>query len=129
LIGAGGMGEVYAAVDTRLDRSEAIKLLPEHVASNPDRRERFHREARAVSSLNHQCIAKTQYSFSTDPKLRGAPEGHVFNVRDIYLSAGAGFMVVLSADMMTMPGLPRVPAFGRHRRRRHSSGSRKDCFL
>jgi formate--tetrahydrofolate ligase len=56
------------------------------------------------------CIAKTQYSFSTDPKLRGAPEGHVFNVRDVYLSAGAGFMVVLSGDMMTMPGLPKVPA-------------------
>jgi formate--tetrahydrofolate ligase len=56
------------------------------------------------------CIAKTQYSFSTDPKLRGAPEGHVFNVRDVYLSAGAGFMVVLSGDMMTMPGLPKIPA-------------------
>jgi formate--tetrahydrofolate ligase len=56
------------------------------------------------------CIAKTQYSFSTDPKLRGAPTGHVFNVRDVYLSAGAGFMVVLSGDMMTMPGLPKIPA-------------------
>jgi formate--tetrahydrofolate ligase len=56
------------------------------------------------------CIAKTQYSFSSDPKLRGAPEGHVFNVRDVYLSAGAGFMVVLSGDMMTMPGLPKIPA-------------------
>jgi formate--tetrahydrofolate ligase len=56
------------------------------------------------------CIAKTQYSFSTDPKLRGAPSGHVFNVRDVYLSAGAGFMVVLSGDMMTMPGLPKKPA-------------------
>jgi len=56
------------------------------------------------------CIAKTQYSFSTDPKLRGAPSGHVFNVRDVYLNAGAGFMVVLSGDMMTMPGLPKVPA-------------------
>jgi formate--tetrahydrofolate ligase len=56
------------------------------------------------------CIAKTQYSFSTDPKLRGAPSGHVFNVRDVYLSAGAGFMVVLSGDIMTMPGLPRIPA-------------------
>ena len=56
------------------------------------------------------CIAKTQYSFSTDPKLRGAPTGHVFNVRDVYLSAGAGFMVVLGGDMMTMPGLPRKPA-------------------
>jgi TolB-like protein/Flp pilus assembly protein TadD/predicted Ser/Thr protein kinase len=57
LIGAGGMGEVYAAVDTRLDRSVAIKVLPEHVASNPDRRKRFEREARAVSSLNHPHIA------------------------------------------------------------------------
>ena len=56
------------------------------------------------------CIAKTQYSFSTDPKLRGAPTGHVFNVRDVYLNAGAGFMVVLSGEIMTMPGLPRKPA-------------------
>jgi formate--tetrahydrofolate ligase len=56
------------------------------------------------------CVAKTQYSFSTDPKLRGAPTGHVFNVRDAYLSAGAGFMVALSGDIMTMPGLPKVPA-------------------
>jgi formate--tetrahydrofolate ligase len=56
------------------------------------------------------CIAKTQYSFSTDPKLRGAPSGHVFKVRDAYLSAGAGFMVALSGDIMTMPGLPKVPS-------------------
>jgi formate--tetrahydrofolate ligase len=56
------------------------------------------------------CVAKTQYSFSTDPKLRGAPTGHVFNVRDVYLSAGAGFMVALSGDIMTMPGLPKKPA-------------------
>jgi formate--tetrahydrofolate ligase len=56
------------------------------------------------------CVAKTQYSFSTDPKLRGAPTDHVFNVRDVYLSAGAGFMVALSGDIMTMPGLPKVPA-------------------
>jgi formate--tetrahydrofolate ligase len=56
------------------------------------------------------CIAKTQYSFSTDPKLRGAPTGHVFKVRDAYLSAGAGFMVALSGDIMTMPGLPKNPA-------------------
>jgi formate--tetrahydrofolate ligase len=56
------------------------------------------------------CIAKTQYSFSTDPQLRGAPTGHVFNVRDVYLNAGAGFMVVLSGEIMTMPGLPKKPA-------------------
>lgn len=56
------------------------------------------------------CVAKTQYSFSTDPSLRGAPTGHIFNVRDVYVSAGAGFMVALSGDIMTMPGLPKVPA-------------------
>ena len=56
------------------------------------------------------CVAKTQYSFSTDPTLRGAPTDHTFNVRDVYVSAGAGFMVALSGDIMTMPGLPKVPA-------------------
>jgi formate--tetrahydrofolate ligase len=56
------------------------------------------------------CIAKTQYSFSTDPKLLGAPSGHVFKIRDVYLSAGAEFLVALSGDVMTMPGLPKKPA-------------------
>jgi len=56
------------------------------------------------------CIAKTQYSFSTDPKLRGAPSGHVVQIRDVYVSAGAGFLVALSGDIMTMPGLPKAPA-------------------
>jgi len=56
------------------------------------------------------CVAKTQYSFSADPTLLGAPEGHVLPVRDVSLSAGAGFVVVVTGDIMTMPGLPRVPA-------------------
>ena len=56
------------------------------------------------------CIAKTQYSFSTDPALRGAPSGHMLHVREVRLSAGAGFVVVVCGDIMTMPGLPRVPA-------------------
>jgi formate--tetrahydrofolate ligase len=56
------------------------------------------------------CIAKTQYSFTTDPTLMGAPEGHVLPVRDVRLSAGAGFVVAIAGDIMTMPGLPRVPA-------------------
>jgi formate--tetrahydrofolate ligase len=56
------------------------------------------------------CIAKTQYSFSADPTLLGAPQGHVLPVRDVRLSAGAGFVVAICGDIMTMPGLPRVPA-------------------
>ena len=56
------------------------------------------------------CIAKTQYSFSTDAKLRGAPSGHVLTIREVRLSAGAGFVVMVCGDVMTMPGLPAVPA-------------------
>ncbi len=56
------------------------------------------------------CIAKTQYSFSTDPKLMGAPSNHVIPVREVRLSAGAEFVVVVCGAIMTMPGLPRVPA-------------------
>ena len=56
------------------------------------------------------CMAKTQYSFSTDPSLRGAPTGHSVPVRDVRLSAGAGFVVVICGEIMTMPGLPRVPS-------------------
>ena len=56
------------------------------------------------------CIAKTQYSFSTDPSLKGAPSGHVLPIREIRLSSGAEFIVVVCGAIMTMPGLPRVPA-------------------
>ncbi len=56
------------------------------------------------------CMAKTQYSFSTDPNLRGAPIGHSVPVREVRLSAGAGFIVVICGEIMTMPGLPRVPS-------------------
>ena len=56
------------------------------------------------------CIAKTQYSFSTDPNLRGAPTGHVVPVREVRLSAGAGFVVAICGEIMTMPGLPRNPS-------------------
>jgi formate--tetrahydrofolate ligase len=55
-------------------------------------------------------MAKTQYSFSTDPELKGAPSGHVLPVREVRLSAGAGFVVVVCGEIMTMPGLPSVPA-------------------
>lgn len=56
------------------------------------------------------CIAKTQYSFATDPSLIGAPEGHTVRLREVRLSAGAGFIVAICGDIMTMPGLPRHPA-------------------
>jgi formate--tetrahydrofolate ligase len=56
------------------------------------------------------CVAKTQYSFSTDPALRGAPSGHSVNVREVRLAAGAEFIVMICGDIMTMPGLPKVPA-------------------
>ncbi len=56
------------------------------------------------------CMAKTQYSLSTDPGLKGAPSGHVVPIRDVRVSAGAGFVVVVTGAVMTMPGLPRAPA-------------------
>ena len=56
------------------------------------------------------CIAKTQYSFSTDPKLKGAPSGHLLSIREVRLSSGAEFVVVVCGSIMTMPGLPRVPS-------------------
>ena len=56
------------------------------------------------------CMAKTQYSFSTDPDAKGAPSGHTIPIREVRLSAGAGFIVAVTGAIMTMPGLPRVPA-------------------
>jgi formate--tetrahydrofolate ligase len=56
------------------------------------------------------CMAKTQYSFTTDPTRRGAPDGHSLPVREVRLSAGAGFVVVICGEIMTMPGLPKVPS-------------------
>ena len=56
------------------------------------------------------CMAKTQYSFTTDPARRGAPVGHSLPVREVRLSAGAGFVVVICGEIMTMPGLPRKPS-------------------
>ena len=59
------------------------------------------------------CVAKTQYSFSTDATLRGAPIGHDLHVREVRLSAGAGFVVLVCGDVMTMPGLPKIAAASR----------------
>jgi len=59
------------------------------------------------------CVAKTQYSFSTDPKLRGAPSNHMVNIREVRLAAGAEFVVMICGDILTMPGLPKEPASAR----------------
>ena len=72
-------------------------------------RDKF-RQYDAVARNFPVCIAKTQYSFSTDPDLMGAPTGHSVAVRDVVLSNGAEFAVVLCGDIMRMPGLPRVPS-------------------
>jgi formate--tetrahydrofolate ligase len=56
------------------------------------------------------CMAKTQYSFSTDPNLKGAPTGFSLPIREVRLAAGAGFVVAICGEIMTMPGLPRKPA-------------------
>jgi formate--tetrahydrofolate ligase len=86
---------IYGAADIALDPRAAARLL-------------------AFEAAGHGrlpvCMAKTQYSFSTDPTRTGAPSGHVVKVRDARLSAGAGFVVAICGEIMTMPGLPRVPA-------------------
>ena len=56
------------------------------------------------------CVAKTQYSFTTNPNAKGVPLGHIIPIREVRLSAGAEFVVVICGDIMTMPGLPKVPA-------------------
>jgi formate--tetrahydrofolate ligase len=76
-------------------------------------RRRLERIEREGYSELPVCVAKTQYSFSTDPTALGAPSGHELHVREVRLSAGAGFVVLVCGDMMTMPGLPRDPAAAR----------------
>ncbi|RJL16445.1 formate--tetrahydrofolate ligase [Paracoccus siganidrum] len=81
-----------------------------HVEPAPGIREQLAAWEAAGHGALPVCIAKTQYSFSTDPNLRGAPEGHVVPVREVRLAAGAGFVVAICGQIMTMPGLPRHPA-------------------
>jgi formate--tetrahydrofolate ligase len=77
------------------------------------------RRLKALEAAGHGrlpvCIAKTQYSFAADPELRGAPTGHTLPIREVRLSAGAGFVVAMAGDIMSMPGLPRMPAAERIR--------------
>ena len=87
--------EIYRAVDVSIPAPVAARL------------KRFEEAGFGGSAV---CVAKTQYSFSADPARVGAPEGHTLPVREVRLSAGAGFVVAVCGDVMTMPGLPRVPA-------------------
>ena len=87
--------EIYRAVDIQLSPAVAKRLAAI--------------EAQGFGHLP-VCIAKTQYSFTADPTAMGAPEGHTLPVREVRLSAGAGFVVAICGDVMTMPGLPRTPA-------------------
>ena len=89
---------VYGASQVTWDAKAGRRLL------------RFERDGYGALPV---CVAKTQYSFSTDPTLRGAPTGHELHVREVRLSAGAGFVVVVCGDMMTMPGLPKDPSASR----------------
>ncbi|MBQ8415175.1 MAG: formate--tetrahydrofolate ligase [Clostridia bacterium] len=95
--------EKIESVATKVYGGEGVIILPE-----------AQQEIERLNSLGLSglpvCIAKTQYSFSDDPKLLGAPEGFKITVKKVKVSAGAGFIVVLTGDIMTMPGLPKVPA-------------------
>ncbi|MSO75400.1 MAG: formate--tetrahydrofolate ligase [Alphaproteobacteria bacterium] len=80
------------------------------IAADAAVKNQFERYQRAGYGWFPVCMAKTQYSFSTDPNAKGAPEGHVIQIREARLAAGAEFIVAICGDVMTMPGLPRVPA-------------------
>jgi len=82
----------------------------DHVSVSPRLEARFEELESAGFGNLPVCVAKTQYSFSADPTLRGAPSGHIVPLRELRLSAGAGFIVAICGDIMTMPGLPREPA-------------------
>ena len=91
------------AVATRIYRADSV-------AASPAILSQLKRWEEAGYGQLPVCMAKTQYSFSADPTLLGAPTGHVLPVREVKLSAGAGFVVAICGEIMTMPGLPRVPA-------------------
>ncbi len=98
-----GLWDKIGTIATRIYRAGSVSAAP-------GVREQLAAWEAAGHGALPVCMAKTQYSFSTDPTLRGAPEGFDVHVREVRLSAGAGFVVAVCGDIMTMPGLPRVPA-------------------
>jgi formate--tetrahydrofolate ligase len=104
---------VYDEKDTLWDKMKAIATKIYGASDiTADSKVRSQIKKLQESGYGHYpvCVAKTQYSFSTDPQLRGAPSGHVVNVREVRLAAGAEFVVMICGDIMTMPGLPKVPS-------------------
>ena len=108
-----GFRYVYEDSATLWDKMKAIATKVYHATDiTADTKVRAQIRQLQESGYGHYpvCVAKTQYSFSTDPKLRGAPSHHVVNIREVRLAAGAEFVIMICGDIMTMPGLPKVPA-------------------
>ncbi|HYL04895.1 MAG TPA: formate--tetrahydrofolate ligase [Thermoanaerobaculia bacterium] len=104
---------VYADDDGLWEKIEKVAhkiYRADHVTADAKVREQIARLQEEGYGRFPVCVAKTQYSFSTDARLRGAPTGHVIDVREVRLSAGAEFVVMICGDIMTMPGLPKAPA-------------------
>jgi len=104
---------VYADEDSLWDKMKAIATKIYGAADiSADSAVRAKIDKLQTDGFGHYpvCVAKTQYSFSTDPKLRAAPSGHTVNIREVRLSAGAEFVVMICGDIMTMPGLPKEPS-------------------
>ena len=111
--GTAKMRYVYEDADTLWDKMKAIATQVYGAADiSADAAVRAKIAKLQQDGFGHYpvCVAKTQYSFSTDPNLRAAPSGHVVNVREVRLAAGAEFVVMICGDIMTMPGLPKEPA-------------------
>ena len=108
-----GFRFVYEDSATLWDKMKAIATKVYHATDiTADTKVRAQIRHLQESGYGHYpvCVAKTQYSFSTDPKLRGAPAHHVVNIREVRLAAGAEFVIMICGDIMTMPGLPKLPA-------------------
>jgi formate--tetrahydrofolate ligase len=111
--GTAAMRFVYEDADTLWDKMKAIATRvygAADISADSAVRAKIHKLQADGFGHYPVCVAKTQYSFSTDPKLRGAPSGHMVNIREVRLAAGAEFVVMICGDIMTMPGLPKVPS-------------------
>lgn len=111
--GAGNFSTLYADELPLMEKIETIAreiYRAEEIQADKKVRDQLKQWEEAGFGNLPVCMAKTQYSFSTDPNQRGAPTGHSLPIREVRLSAGAGFVVVVCGEIMTMPGLPRVPS-------------------